>query len=133
MSKLIVIFGATGNQGGSVIKSILADKSLASTFRLRGVTRDVSKPAARALTDSGVEMVSGNLEDRASLDAAVKGAYGVFAVTDYWAKMDGPLEIRQGKGIADASLVSGSPIRQLMVGRWCPTLCLVCVGQPKEG
>lgn len=58
MSKLITVFGATGNQGGSVIKHILADSTLSKTFKIRGITRDVSKPAAQALTDKGVEMKS---------------------------------------------------------------------------
>ncbi|KAG9718671.1 hypothetical protein KCU73_g15002, partial [Aureobasidium melanogenum] len=54
MSKLITVFGATGNQGGSVIKHILADSQLSSEFKIRGITRDVSKPAAKALADQGV-------------------------------------------------------------------------------
>lgn len=106
MSKLLVIFGATGKQGGSVINSILSDSSLSSTFKLRGITRDTSKPASKALSDKGVEMVSADLNDEASLENAVKGAYGVFAVTDYWATMDSPNEIKQGKNIVDASKVS---------------------------
>ena len=58
MSKLITVFGATGNQGGSVIKHILADSQLSSEFKIRGITRDVSKPAAKALADKGVEVVT---------------------------------------------------------------------------
>jgi hypothetical protein len=56
MSKLITVFGATGNQGGSVIKNILADSTLSKTFKIRGITRDVSKPAAQALVEQGVEL-----------------------------------------------------------------------------
>ena len=107
---IIAIFGATGKQGGSVIKSILGDSATASKYTLRGITRDVSKPAAKALTEQGVEMVAADLNDQASVQKAVEGAYGVFAVTDYWAKMDGPLEIRQGKAMADAALVCFFPI-----------------------
>lgn len=51
-------------------------------------------------------MVSADLNDQASVEKAVQGAYGVFAVTDYWATMDGATEIRQGKGMVDASKVS---------------------------
>jgi uncharacterized protein YbjT (DUF2867 family) len=105
MSKLLVITGATGKQGGSVINSILSDPSLSSTFKLRGVTRDTSKPASKALEERGVEMVSANLDDKASLEAALKGAYGVFAVTDFWAHMDMETEVRQGKNICDAAKV----------------------------
>lgn len=103
---IIVIFGATGNQGGSVINSILSDPTTASKYKLRGVTRDVEKPAAKALTERGVEMVAADLNDAASVKKAVEGAYGVFAVTDYWATMDGPGEIKHGHNMADAALVS---------------------------
>jgi uncharacterized protein YbjT (DUF2867 family) len=56
MSKIITVFGATGNQGGSVIKHILADSTLSKEFKIRGITRDVSKPAAQTLEKQGVEM-----------------------------------------------------------------------------
>ena len=58
MSKLITVFGATGNQGGSVIKHLLADATISKTFKIRGITRDVSKPAAQALSKQGVELKS---------------------------------------------------------------------------
>jgi uncharacterized protein YbjT (DUF2867 family) len=58
MSKIITVFGATGNQGGSVIKSILADPVLSKEFRIRGIARDVSKPAAQELAKQGVELMS---------------------------------------------------------------------------
>lgn len=57
MSKLITVFGATGNQGGSVIKHILDSPQLSTEYRIRAVTRDTDKPAARALADQGVEVV----------------------------------------------------------------------------
>lgn len=117
MFKLLVIIGATGKQGGSVINSILADSSLKSTFKLRGVTRDPTKANAKALTERGVEMVAGDLDDRASLDAALKGAYGVFAVTDFWASMSMETEVQQGKNIADAAKVSFANLRFELVVR----------------
>lgn len=58
MSKLITVFGATGNQGGSVIRHILADPQLSTEFKVRGVTRDTTKPAAQELAGKGVEVVS---------------------------------------------------------------------------
>lgn len=58
MSKLITVFGATGNQGGSVIRSILADAILSKEFKIRGIPRDASKPAAQALLKQGVEVKS---------------------------------------------------------------------------
>ena len=57
MSKLLTVFGATGLQGGSVINYVLQHPELSKTYRLRGITRDVSKPAAVALREKGVEVV----------------------------------------------------------------------------
>ena len=57
MYKIITVFGATGNQGGSVIKSILSDPVLSKEFTIRGVTRDVSKESSIALKNKGVQMV----------------------------------------------------------------------------
>jgi uncharacterized protein YbjT (DUF2867 family) len=58
MSNVITVFGATGRQGGSVIKAILADSTLSATFKIRAITRDVSKPVAQALAKKGVEVIS---------------------------------------------------------------------------
>jgi uncharacterized protein YbjT (DUF2867 family) len=58
MSKILTVFGATGNQGGSVIKNVLASSTLSKTYKIRGITRDASKPAAVALKDKGVEVVT---------------------------------------------------------------------------
>lgn len=56
--KLVVVLGATGVQGGSVIKSLLGDPKTKSQFKLRGITRDPSKPNAKALAEQGVECVT---------------------------------------------------------------------------
>jgi uncharacterized protein YbjT (DUF2867 family) len=58
MSKLITVLGATGNQGGSVIAQLLNDPSIAKEFKIRGITRDTSKPAAQELAKKGVEVVA---------------------------------------------------------------------------
>jgi hypothetical protein len=58
MSKLITVFGATGNQGGSVIRSLLADPILSKEYKIRGITRDITKEAAKKLSSQGVEMVT---------------------------------------------------------------------------
>ena len=104
--KIFVVFGATGNQGGSVINAVLGDSKTASEFKIRGITRDPSKPNAKALEARGVECVAADIGDRDSIEAAFKGAYAVFAMTNYWEKMDKDLEIRQGKNIADLAKVS---------------------------
>lgn len=59
MSEIITVFGATGNQGGSVVDAILNDPALSSRFTIRAVTRDASKPAAKELASkTGVEVVT---------------------------------------------------------------------------
>ena len=103
--KILVVFGATGNQGGSVINSVLNDPKTASEFKIRGITRDPSKPNAKALEAKGVECVAADINNKDQISAALKGAYAVFAVTNYWEKMDAELEIKQGKSIADAAKV----------------------------
>jgi uncharacterized protein YbjT (DUF2867 family) len=55
--KIIVVFGATGNQGCSVIKTLLEDPSINTQFEIRGVTRDASKPAAITLAEKGVSII----------------------------------------------------------------------------
>ena len=57
MSKLLTVFGATGAQGGALIKHVLENPKLSKLYKLRGVTRDVSKPASVALKEKGVEVV----------------------------------------------------------------------------
>lgn len=57
MSKLITVFGATGTQGGSVIRTIIADPKLSNEFRVRAVTRDPGKPNAKALAEQGIEVI----------------------------------------------------------------------------
>ncbi|KJY02551.1 NmrA-like family protein [Zymoseptoria brevis] len=105
--KVIVVFGSTGNQGGSVINTVLSHSELASKYALRGVTRDASSPKSQALASKGVEMVTANVNDPSSLGAAVKGAYGVFAVTDFWSIFSKDKETAQGKAIVDASKLAG--------------------------
>lgn len=105
--KVLVVFGATGMQGGSVVKAVLGDAKMREEWTVRGVTRDVSKPSAVALEKLGAETVSADLNDAASLKAAMKGAYAVFGVTNYWETKSAEVEIKQGKAMADAALAAG--------------------------
>ncbi|PYH94371.1 NmrA-domain-containing protein [Aspergillus ellipticus CBS 707.79] len=102
MSKLITVFGATGNQGGSVVKSILADPILSKEWKIRAVTRDTTKPAAQELAAQGVEVVSGDLSSVDGVLAAVTGADTVFLVTNFWESMNRDVEVAQGKAVTDA-------------------------------
>ncbi|KFY94061.1 hypothetical protein V500_03432 [Pseudogymnoascus sp. VKM F-4518 (FW-2643)] len=107
MSQIITVFGATGIQGGSVIKSLLSDPSLSKEFKIRGVTRDISKPAAEALVKLGVEVVKGDLSSPSSVAAAINGSHTVYLVTNFWETMTPEVEITQGKNVADAAKAAG--------------------------
>ncbi|KAF2844640.1 NmrA family transcriptional regulator [Plenodomus tracheiphilus IPT5] len=107
MSKLITIFGATGNQGGSVITSILADPVLSKEFKIRGITRDTSKPAAQALVAKGVEIVAADLNSPDSVTNALTGSHTVFLVTNYWEYNSRAVEVTQGKTVVDVAKTLG--------------------------
>ncbi|KAB2574949.1 NmrA-like family domain-containing protein 1 [Lasiodiplodia theobromae] len=86
MSKLLVIVGITGNQGGSVADAFIND----SNWRIRAITRDTSKGSAQEWAARGVELVRADQDDVASLTAAFTGAHAIFAMTDYWAPLGDP-------------------------------------------
>jgi uncharacterized protein YbjT (DUF2867 family) len=99
--KTVLVTGATGRQGGAVIRHMLP-----KGWKLRALTRNPGGHAARDLADQGVEVVQGDLEDRTSLEQAVRGVYGVYSVQDFWTV--GPKrEVQQGKNIADVARKAG--------------------------
>ena len=98
-TRTILIIGATGNQGGGLVGHLLSSKD----WHVRGFTRSPQSEKAQALAVRGVEIVSGDMDDVASLDAAMEGAYGVFSVQGE-ARGDDPMhEARQGIAVADAA------------------------------
>jgi hypothetical protein len=82
MSKLLTVFGATGQQGGSLITYVLNHPTLSKLYHLRGITRDTSKKASLDLKNLGVEIIQADLNDPPSLIPAVSGSYAVFGVTN---------------------------------------------------
>lgn len=82
MVGILTVFGATGKQGGSVVRTILSHPTLSAQYKVRAVTRDPSKPAAEALKTQGVEVVKADLNDKDSVHKAVEGSQAVFGVTD---------------------------------------------------
>ena len=89
--KAILVTGATGQQGGAVARALLA-----GGHKVRALTRKPDGEAARALAGKGAEVVRGDLDDVASLEKALAGAWGVFAVQNTWeAGVEG--EEQQGK------------------------------------
>jgi uncharacterized protein YbjT (DUF2867 family) len=97
----IVVFGATGAQGGGVARHLLAR----GHFAVRAFTRKTDSSAAQALRDLGAEVVQGDLNDRTSIQKAVEGAYGVFGVTNFWEHFQG--EAEQGRNLVDAVSAAG--------------------------
>lgn len=109
MSKLLVVFGATGQQGGSVINFVLNDPELSKEYSLRAITRDVSRPAAMDLKSRGVEVVAANVDDAQSLPAALANAHTVFIVTTtVYDEHLKSREFRQAKAIADTAVAAGA-------------------------
>ena len=110
MSKLLVVFSATGQQGRSVIDCVLGDASLSKEYSIRGTTRDPSSTKAQELAKKGVEIVKADVEDADSLKAAFKGADVVFVytVTIYDGKAK-EHEVGHGRALADAAAAVGVP------------------------
>jgi uncharacterized protein YbjT (DUF2867 family) len=100
-NQVILVTGATGNQGGAVAHHLLQR----GAFAVRALVRNPNKPAAQDLRKAGAELVMGDFGDRASLDRAMQGVYGVFSMQDF---RDGvETEIREGKAVADAAKAAG--------------------------
>ena len=105
MAKVIAVLGSTGGQGGGLCRAILADPS--SGFSCRAVTRDPNKDKAKALAAAGAEVVAADLDDVESLKKAFAGAYGVYAVTNFWEHFSAEKEKAQAKNIAEAAKAAG--------------------------
>ena len=100
-SGVVLVAGATGRQGGAVVRHMLA-----GGFRLRALTRDPGASAAKSLAEQGVEIVRGDLEDPPSLESALRGVRGVFSVQDFWS-VGAKREVQEGKNLADAAKKAG--------------------------
>jgi len=107
--KIVTVFGATGNQGGSVVNALLSTDALKAKYAVRAVTRDASKDSAKALAARGVEVVTADMNNPESLKPVLAGSHSVFAVTNFWDpdNMDPKKETQQGKNVADAAFAAG--------------------------
>lgn len=103
--KIIVVFGATGAQGGGLAQAILNDPD--SEFTVRAVTRDPNSEKAKALAQKGAEIVSADIDDKDSIVKALQGAYGAYFVTFYWAHMSPEKEINEARNMAEAAKEAG--------------------------
>ena len=98
---VIAVLGATGAQGGGLVRSILADDS--GEFTVRALTRNVDSDKAKALAAMGAEVVAADIDDYEGLKKAFTGAYGVFAVTNFWEHFSPEKETAQAGSIAKAA------------------------------
>ena len=103
--KTIAVVGATGAQGGGLVRAILADPQ--GGFAARALTRDVTTEKARALAAAGAEVVAADVDDAASLRRAFEGAYGAFCVTFFWDHFSPEKEQAQAKAMAQAAKDAG--------------------------
>jgi uncharacterized protein YbjT (DUF2867 family) len=103
--KIIAVAGATGAQGGGLVRAILKDKG--SEYAVRALTRDPTSPRATALANLGAEVVAANLDDRESLKDAFEGAYGAFCVTFFWDHFSPEKEKAHAKAMAGAAKHAG--------------------------
>src|SRR5919201_6651814 len=95
--RVIVVTGATGRQGGAVVRHLLQDG-----WHVRALTRKPASPKAQSLATHGAELVAGDMGNRASLVNAFHGAYGIYSVQN--PMISGPeAEVRQGKLVADVA------------------------------
>jgi len=103
--KVIAVLGATGAQGGGLVRAILNDPN--GGFTARVLTRDVNSPKARELAKQGAEVVAADVDDLASLNRGFAGAYGAYCVTFFWAHFLPEKEMEEVKAMAEASRSEG--------------------------
>ena len=103
--KIIAVVGATGAQGGGLVRAILSEPN--SGFTARAITRDSNSDKAKELAKLGAEVVAADIDDVESLKRAFAGAYGAFCVTFFWAHFSPEKELAEAKAMAQAAKHTG--------------------------
>jgi len=103
--KIIAVVGATGAQGGGLVRSILHDPD--GNFAARAITRNTESPKAKELAAMGAEVVAADVDDVESLERAFDGAHGAFCVTFFWEHISPEKELQQAKNMAAAARKAG--------------------------
>ncbi len=103
--RVIAVVGATGAQGGGLVRAILSDAS--GGFTARALTRDVNSEKAKALAKLGAEVVAADVDDVESLKRAFTGAYGAYCVTFFWAHFSPEKELAEANAMARAAKHAG--------------------------
>ena len=104
-SRVLAITGATGAQGGSLLRAVLADPH--SQFTPRAITRKPDSEKARALAAAGAEVVAADLDNPESLNRALAGADAAYFVTNYWEHFNPEKETAQAQNLAAAARDAG--------------------------
>lgn len=102
---IIAIVGATGAQGGSLARSLLADPS--GQFAVRAITRNRSSEAAQQLARLGAEIVDADIDDQESLEQAFAGVHGAYCVTFFWTHFSPEKETAEAGNMARAAKARG--------------------------
>ena len=100
-NKIIAVMGATGAQGGGLVRAILDDPQ--GGFTVRAITRDVNSDKAQKLAQAGAEVVAADLDDKESVKRAFEGAHGAYCVTFFWEHFSPDKEIAHAKTMAQAA------------------------------
>ena len=103
--KIIAVVGATGAQGGGLVRAIQSDPG--SGFVARALTRDPNSDKAKALAKLGAEVVAANVDDAASMEKAFRGAHGAFCVTFFWDHFSAEKEYAEAGAMAKAAKAAG--------------------------
>ena len=103
--KIIAVVGATGAQGGGLVRAILSEPK--GEYTARALTRDVNSDKARALASQGAEVVAADIDDVQSVKRAFKGAHGAYCVTFYWAHYKPEKELAEASAMAKAAREAG--------------------------
>ena len=103
--KVIAVAGATGAQGGGLVRAILSDPS--GGFAARALTRNVNSEKAKELAKLGAEVVAADVENVESLKKAFQGAYGAYCVTFFWEHFSPEKELSQASNMAHAAKHAG--------------------------
>ncbi|HZP00387.1 MAG TPA: NmrA family NAD(P)-binding protein, partial [Terriglobia bacterium] len=99
--KVIVVVGATGAQGGGLVRAILADPG--GGFVARAITRDADSPKAKELARLGAEVVAADVDKLETLERAFPGAYGAYCVTFFWDHFSPERELASAANMAKAA------------------------------
>jgi hypothetical protein len=111
MSKIVTVVGATGVQGGSVVRALIST----TDYTVRAITRNLKSDKSKALLTQGVDVVEADMDDLESLQAAFAGSYAIYGVTNFFEAFPKvgmvkgiEIEVKQGINLAKAAAATAS-------------------------